>query len=431
MWIGEMCRRLRYLLRRSRLDRELEEEIGFHLERLGDQRPRFGNVTRVREESWEAWGWRWLDELVRDLRYGLRTLRRSPAVTAAAVLSLALGIGANTAIFSLLDAVLLRMLPVAGPERLVLLQKYHQRAPGGDLSYPLYTRLRDHDEAFAGVLATAGPGRSRMRINDDPETMTSEWVSGNYFAVLGVPAVLGRTLTLDDEKERQPVAVISHRFWQGRFGGDARVIGKTIALADEAATIVGVAAPEFFGIEVGHAVDLWRPLTVQQPWPANAGFNWLTIMARLKLGTGRAQAQAAAQVVFRQFLADVAGTRAAGWTEKAKQDYLAQRLEVQPGGTGFSRLRQQFSEPLRILMAVVGLVLRESVVVVAAGAAVGSAAAVPATGLVSKLLFGVKPADPWAVAGALGLLLTVTLFAGYLPARLAARVDPSAALKYE
>src|SRR5262245_6026517 len=203
-----------------------------------------------------------------DLRFGIRLLWKNRGFTAVAALSLALGIGANTAIFSLVDAVLLKTLPVKSPEQLVLLEAFNQRGERRNFSYKVFEQLRAPTRYFSGVLAS--PGTSRMEMADPgsgarTEQAEVQLVSGEYFHVLGVNAVVGRTLTNADDLTpgAHPVAVLSYDFWQRRFAGDVSVIGKDLTLKSLPFTIIGVTPPGFFGEAVGSAPDIWAPLMMQ------------------------------------------------------------------------------------------------------------------------------------------------------------------------
>src|SRR5262245_21064494 len=295
-----------------------------------------------------------------DLRFGIRLLWKNRGFTAVAVLSLALGIGANTAIFSLVDAVLLKMLPVRSPEQLVLLESFNQRGERRNFSYKVFEQLRARTQFFSGVLAS--PGTRRMEMADPgsggrTEQAELQLVSGEYFQVLGVNAVVGRTLTNADDQTpgAHPVAVLSYDFWQRRFAGDVSVIGKGIILKSLPFTVIGVTPPAFFGESVGRAPDIWAPLMMQptfdrgQSYLSDANTGWLRVMARLQPGVSEAQAQASLAILLEQI--------------KREPDDLGRsarniaKIELAPGGRGLADFRNRFSKPLRLLMAVVGLVL--------------------------------------------------------------------------
>jgi len=309
--------------------------------------------------------------LGKDLRYGARMLCRNPGATAIAVLSLALGIGANTAIFSLIDVVLLRMLPVKNPEQLLLLGngtgfREQSKFGGGAFTYPSYKRLRERDQWFAD-LAAFSPVRLNVSIDNSREPSASgQLVSGNYYGVLGVNAVAGRTLTAEDDRipSGHPVAVISHGYWKRRFALNPSAIGRSIRIDGTPFTIVGVTPPEFFGLEIGSSPDISVPIMMQpvvmpdtESWLEERHMvsTWLRIFGRLKPGMSEPQALAGMSVIYQQITSDYAQK----FSEKpaAAKGWLAQRLVFMPGSTGLSELRRQFSKPLFILMTVVALVL--------------------------------------------------------------------------
>src|SRR5215475_13848481 len=355
---------------RARFLQEWEAELEYREDMLArwdrlDWRNKLELLWRSLGAFWDAL-WlqqlRWEDEMIQDLRFGVRMLLKHKGFTAVATLTLALGIGANTAIFSLLDAVLLKSLPVKQPEQLVALKKTGPRGASMNFSYPLIERLRDDNQVFAGILATSGVSRAKMRVegaaSEQSEYAAREMTSGGYFATLGVTALLGRTFTAEDDKTPggQPIAVISHGFWRRRFASDPAVVGKTITLDDTLCTIIGVTPPEFFGVEVGSATDVWLPLThVMRPASLNdPGGNWWSVIARLKPGVTEQQASADGTRIFQQTLVERAGRIS---DPIARREFLAQTIALEPAGNGLSQLRQQFSQPLRILTAIVGLLL--------------------------------------------------------------------------
>jgi predicted permease len=375
----QVWRRLLFQLRRGEFDRDLQEEMRFHLEmkieaniaagmkpaaaRHAAQR-QFGNQTLLQEVIREMWGFISIETLLQDLRYGMRLLRRSPGFTVVAVISLALGIGANTAIFSLIDAVLLRMLPVKEPEHLVVLNTLDRGKTERDFSYPAYQRLRDQSGMITGMLAASNTDKVSILVSDqgtaEAELVGMKLVSGNYFSVLGVDAVLGRTLTADDTQlpGERPLAVISHGYWQRRFGLSPVVIGKSFTVKGTAFTIIGVTPPKFFGESVGEAPDVWIPLTMRPrapEWLWNThSVTWLRLIARLKPGVSKEQALAGVALVFQQIQSEIAGPIK---DPMSRQRVLEPRMDLEEGGKGLSELREQFSRPLQILMLAVGLVL--------------------------------------------------------------------------
>ncbi len=320
---------------------------------------------------------RWEDDMWQDLRYGVRMLRTHKMFTVVAVLSLALGIGANTAIFSLLDAVLLKSLPVQEPDKLVLFGKGEDIGmtngfpnKSWDLfSYPFYQEARKQSEVFSDIAALLSiPWSVHGTVNtaeagSEAERLEAQLVSGNYFSVLGVKPSLGRTLSEGDDVNPggHPVAVVSYAWWQRRLGADPRAVGKTITIDKTTYTIIGVGAKEFFGTTVGKAPDLWVPLAMEAQMPpthwngrAQREFQDLNLIARLKDGVRSEQANAAVNVLFKQHLQDWAGAQPAA---ERLRDMQQARIDLTPAGRGLSELRQEFSLSLRILMVVVGLVL--------------------------------------------------------------------------
>ncbi len=310
--------------------------------------------------------------LIQDIRYALRMLVKSPGFAAVALLTLALGIGANTAIFSLMNAVMLRDLPVKRPNQLVLFGNGHASGSTdgvGDTqlySYWFYREARARNHSFSDVASVLSLTLDGMHGAVDKsvnlEEMSAQLVSGTYFSMLGVNPVLGRTITAsDDEPEgAHPVAVISNSWWKQRFNRDPDVLGKTITFRSTVYTIVGVAPPEFFGTTVGQSPDMWIPLSMEKEispgWNGldNKQFASLYIFGRLKQGVSVAQAQAEVNLLAPQLWRE-----AAGGTPSAdqQQDIDHAHIELTPGARGVSRLRVEFSLPLEVLMAVVALVL--------------------------------------------------------------------------
>ena len=299
------------------------------------------------------------DEIVQDIRFALRHLLKNPAFTCVAVFSLALGIGANTAIFSLVDAVMVKMLPVRHPEQLVALDSFTQRGEQRDFSYPLFKYLRDRRSSFSGVFA-ASDGTSRMAtkmpFSDDIQPAEVQMVSGEYFQVLGVDAFIGRLLTAEDDTTgANPVAVLSYNFWQRQFAGDFSVIGQTITVKEQPLTVIGVAPAKFFGEAVGRAPDVWTPLTMQpslqkgQSYLESSNISWLRIMGRLKTGVNEGTANAEVNNVIWQLKNEP--------SDLGKSALNIAKVDVLSGAQGLAEFRTRFSKPLRILMAVVALVL--------------------------------------------------------------------------
>ncbi len=312
----QLWRRLFFYLRRDQFDRELEEEMKFHLEmkakenaeagmepleaRYAAQR-QVGNQTLLREASREMWSVRFIETLMQDLRYGARMLVKNPGFTAIAVLTLALGIGANTVVFSIINAVLFRPRPVAEPERLVELYSSDARNPYGGSGYQDYLSFRDQGEVFSG-LAAYRPKRFKLGGEDGAEPVIGEVVSGNYFDVLGVKAFSGRTFLPEEDRTpgSHPVVVISHHLWRWRFGADPALIGKPIKINNQALTVIGVAPPEYTGMIRGLAAEVWVPvMMIPRLEPAgdmsllnSRGADRLFIVGRLKPEATLEQARA-------------------------------------------------------------------------------------------------------------------------------------------
>ncbi len=316
--------------------------------------------------------------LIQDLRFGLRMLVKNPGFTAVAVITLALGIGANTAIFSLIDAVMLRSLPVRDPSQLVVLRwtahqepRLNERSSFGDCSdegskenpggcsfpYPVFEQIRSAKDTFAGTAAFAGPAGLVLSGNGAPRIAEGEVVSGDYFSTLGVNAVIGRTLgPEDDSPSASPAVVLSFRFWQSAFGGDRSVVGRTISLSGTPFTIVGVVDPSFTNLSPGKTQDLFLPIAMVPRehigWGNDAlSLNnwWLVIVARLKPGVSLARAQAAASLLFRNEMLNGAKP-----LSKESDD---PRILLVPAQQGLTGQRGDFSKPLYVLMIAVGLIL--------------------------------------------------------------------------
>jgi predicted permease len=304
-----------------------------------------------------------MESLWQDVRFGVRMLGKSRRFTLVAVLSLALGIGANTAVFSLINALLLRLLPVKAARELALVTVVGPNLPSGALyamNYPLYEMFRDRNQSFAGMLAGTSVARARLTINGAVEPIEQQRVSGNFFALLGVQPALGRMLTEanDDATRAQPAAVISYEYWQRRFGGDAQIIGRPITVNDTALVIAGVAPPGFFGIDVASRPELWWPLkAIADPNLRQPRMWWLQVIGRLRPGVSRTQAQAELEVFMRQQLDEIAATQGAQWTPRERQNFFNRRLRLEEGGGGYTGLRREFRRPLLVLMATVSLIL--------------------------------------------------------------------------
>jgi predicted permease len=378
-WIYKLPLRLRSLFRKKRTEQELSEEMQFHLEKLiGENIARgmspqearyaalreFGGVEQLKEECRDSWGVRLVSELGQDVRYGLRQLRRNPGFTAVAVLTLALGIGLNTSIFTLFNAVELRPLPVEDPSTVVNIYQRVENEPGSyrSFSYPEYVALRDSNKVFSGLVAYSwipvevgsGPadhGASGAAL----QTREAQGliVSGNYFTVLGGEAALGRTFVAGEDHAQgsSPVVVLSHTFWKQRLDADPAIIGRSVTLNDIPFTVIGIAPQNFVGTEP-QTPDFWVPLMMQaQLMPGgdslhDRGSFWLELVARLKPGVTRSQAQSSMEVLINRLSQDYLGTR-----EKA-------RIALTPGSfLARPDVRGQVDSLAFLVMAAVGMVL--------------------------------------------------------------------------
>jgi predicted permease len=319
--------------------------------------------------------------LFQDLRYGLRMLARSPGFAVVAVLSLALGIGANTAIFTLINAVMLKMLPVKEPQQLVLLDYAAKEWPkpfvnsmdgsssGGvgrytstSFSYRTFQEIHARNQAFSSVFGFAMIGRANVGANGEVGLAQAQVVTSEYFSGLGVQPSIGRTFSQQDDRPgAPPVAVISYGYWQRRFGGDRAIAGKAITVNGVPATVIGVTPPEFFGLSPGSSIDISLPLSLRPQLtpgpngPANnyltdSSYWWVLIMGRLKAGITAPQATAGLDGIFKQSIS-------AGLASPPGEDAVWPTIELAPGSQGLDYLRRQFSKPLWVLMTVVGLVL--------------------------------------------------------------------------
>jgi predicted permease len=310
-----------------------------------------------------------MQRLWRDVRYALRALSKSPVFTTVAVLSLALGIGANTAIFSLLDQLLLRMLPVKHPEELVQLAArgphYGSNWGMDAMSHPMYRDIRDKASVFSGLICRRAFVGS-LGYGGAVERLRIELVSGNYFPVLGVGAVLGRTLLPEDDIKPlgHPVAVLAYDYWISRFGADPGILNSTVVVNDAPFTVLGVAAPGFLGMGVGDAVQIFVPLMMQERVVRGPKLleerrtRFLNVFGRLKPGVTVAQAQSAVEPLYKQIIRlEVEEKAFARASKDTKDRFLTSTMAVFPGGTGTSFLRRNLRAPMMVLMALTGFVL--------------------------------------------------------------------------
>ena len=387
-------RKLTWLVRRPAKEADLQEELRFHLEeeaqsqiargrsaadaRLAARRD-LGNLTRVREETRAAWSWTLVEHLLQDTRYAVRTMAANKTFSALAVLSLALGIGANTAIFSFMDSILLRPLPVAHPQSLVTLSwrtnqdeshglNFHddrflgpkEGFGGSVLSYPAVEMFAGNDTVFSSVFGYQSAGDLHLRVGNQAQIANTEYVTGNYFPSLGIPPAAGRLILADDDRAGAPgVAVISFALSKRRFGSPAGAVNQSILIDNLPFTVVGVAPPEFFGADPGALPDIYIPIHAElllnrdgsraaAVWFTDPDVEWVIAMARLRPGVSMAQAQAALSPQF------------SGWmrtANKARNRADLPRLVVSDGSGGLSGVRLRYSKPLTILVALAALIL--------------------------------------------------------------------------
>jgi predicted permease len=306
--------------------------------------------------------------MINDLRYAVRMLLKNPGFSLVVVFTLALGLGANAAIFSLMDRVLLQSLPVANPDQLAVLSSFDKDGEmeiDNTFSYPMYRDLRDRNDVFSGVLARGG-----MYVNvshgEQTERVRGELVSGNFFEVLGVRPWAGRLFTQDDDLTpgAHPVAVLSYGYWERRFNKDPNLIGKTIVVNENPLTVIGVTPPAFYGVNLSDSPDVRVPMMmtpVFNPLPPTRlqswRHQWLTLMARRKAEVSQEQAQASLNVLYRQLREAEAQQLPADLGAADRAEFLAQRIAVAPGGQGFRRLQTELKTSLWLLFGATCAVL--------------------------------------------------------------------------
>ncbi|HEX4166868.1 MAG TPA: ABC transporter permease [Bryobacteraceae bacterium] len=373
---------------RNKRERELDEEIEVDLALTVQQRIEageareqaesaarrdFGNVTRVKEVTRETWGWVSLEGLVQDIRHALRRLRKAPAFSVTTLLTLALGIGATTSIFTLSYAVLMKSLPIAKPGELYRLGKnarccywpaYNQDNDFSLVSYDLYKYLRDNTKGFS-QLAAFQAGRSVFGIKrsgaaERAQSNPGEFVSGNYFTMFGIGAYAGRMLTgSDDQPNAAPVALMSYRLWQQRYGSNPSVIGSSFNIDEKPFTVVGITPPGFFGDTLSsNPPDFFLPLNSEaiiesEDYLHNTQTAWLDLIGRIRPGENPAALQAQMRVELKQWLRSHWGEM----TPNDRANLPEQTLYLRPGGSGISSMREAYEHWLQILMVVSGFVL--------------------------------------------------------------------------
>jgi putative ABC transport system permease protein len=374
---------LRSLFRKERVSQELDEELNGFLEMAAEEKIKRGmsrkdslravrlergnlEVTKevVRSAGWESF----LEASWRDLRLAIRLLGRSPVFTIVAVVSLALGIGANTAIFQLIDAVRLRSLPVKEPSQLVTLQvadrtgiRGHQTSAYPALTNAIWENLRDNQDAFSGLLAWDSNGFG-LNPGGDFRPAQGLFVSGDFFRVLGVRPLMGRVFAATDDRHGcgLPGAVVSYTFWQRELGGDPSAVGRKLTLNDHPTEIIGVTPPGFFGLEVGRSYDVAVPICSQAVlwseghWLDEGTVWWLNVVGRLKPGATLEQANAQLAVISPRIFQ---ATLPSNYPAENVKDYLKFKLTTFPAGNGVSWLRDQYSDALSLLLGTAFLVL--------------------------------------------------------------------------
>jgi predicted permease len=382
MDIRAFLSRVRGLIARQH-DRELAEEVRAHLDLLAAAHERrglsaqaareaarrdFGGVDQMKEAYRDQGGLRIFSEIAQDLRHGLRVFRKTPTLTLAIVLTLAIGVCATATVFTLLNVVLLKALPVADPDRLVLFSvSAVGRGAEYSFSYPLFQRFRDESRTLTEISAQGGPMRLRLAAGSQTpaELVGAQPVSGNFFSMLGVTAAVGRTMTESDDADGNPsaVVVLSDRYWTRRFGRDPAVIGSRVTLDDTPFTVIGVAPAGFHGYQVGSTPDLWWPiqmLPIVQPQMENRmqpSNGWLLLMGRLASAGTKEQAQAELEPVFQNFRRDRLRSRPTPLSAAAQREFFSTRLQLTEGRTGWTWLRPSFSQPLLVLMGLVSTLL--------------------------------------------------------------------------
>ncbi|HKV23228.1 MAG TPA: ABC transporter permease [Candidatus Acidoferrum sp.] len=378
MW-NDLLYRVRALFRRKRVEEEADEELRFHFERAIEKHERaglsrveaarrarieFGGHEQLKEELRDARGVSLIETLVQDLRYGLRVFGRTPVITSVAILSLALGIGANTAIFSLIDGLMLRMLPVQHPEQLVQVQIRNPRNPSGralsSFTNPLWESLQSEQDVFSGLLAWSATQFDLAR-GGAVQPASGMWVNGDYFRTLGVKPAAGRLITTsDDRRGCAGAAVISYGFWQEHYGQASNAVGSIISLDDHEFQIIGVSQPGFYGTQIGTKYDVAIPICTAAQFDGersrldHRSWWWLDIIGRRKPGVSPAQLKARLEVLSPEVFSAAVPQ---DWEAKDQENFRKRMLVTTPAATGANYLRRQFGQPLNILMGVVGLVL--------------------------------------------------------------------------
>ena len=373
--------RLRGILFPQRADAEMEEEIKSHLElqtrkhlKIGVTpekakelaRRDFGSLESAKERCRDVRRVNWLADVARDTQYAFRMFRRDPGFSAAAISMLALGIGANVATFSVMDAILLKMLPVKDPTalfRTVRLTGSADDASGAGSSYKVFQLMHEREGGLADLMAYQPAVEETVTVNGATEQRHArQIISGNYFEVLGVQPAFGRVINPNDDREpgQHPVAVVSDRLWRAKFHRSPAVVGSKLRVGDQAFEIIGVAPPHFFGVEIGKFVDVWTPIAMAPPeYLQNEHFFWLQTMGRLHPGVSIAQAAAPMQAVMNEVVLEDVRQHAPPGTPKSVIDRFltGMRIKGVAAGGGIAYLRQQYKRSLQLVMGLVAIVL--------------------------------------------------------------------------
>ncbi len=380
--LGILASRFLALFRRPKLESDLDAELRSHIDRLTEENIRrgmsekearsaaqreFGGLEQIKESYRDQRGLPFFETLAQDLRYASRMLVKSPGFTAVTILTLALGIGANTGLFSLVNSVLLASLPVRNPQELVVIKYTDVRSQEAeeDFSYPMYQAIRDKNTVFRNVLTRSGL-EFNASYGGQSERAVGELVSGNYFETLGVQPFLGRLIGPQDDRTpgAHPVAVLSFAYWQRRFGSDPAIVGKCLILNNNSIPIIGITPPRFYGTELARNPDIRVPMvmaTVFRPVPANRlespRHRWITVLARRKPEVSVAQAQASLDILYHQVLRAELQELGASVNAHDKERALASRIQLDAGNQGFAHLRGEMKRPLLLMFSVTGIVL--------------------------------------------------------------------------
>ena len=374
-WLARLRSWIRSVVRRSDFEQQMNDELRFHIDSYAEDlvhgglspeqalrqaRIEFGALEAKKEECRTSLGLRLWEELRSDLRYSVRLLRKSPGFALVAISTLALGIGANTAIFSLIDAVMLRLLPVQKPQELytLMMDEEPRHRINGTFTNPLWESLRNRQDVFSSMLAWSGPQEFDLAHGGAVQNVKGLFVSGGYFTTLGITPAAGRLFSVaDDQRGCAPLAVLSYGFWQSHFGGAGSAIGSSVSLRGHPFQVVGIVPPRFHGLEVGKDFDIAIPLCATAPFDDrnlnSRGRWWLAVIGRLKSGVTFDQLKARLEVLSKPVMTD--GMPPDHPAEQ--KHFLATKLFAVPASEGTSTLREDFGRPLTILMLMVALVL--------------------------------------------------------------------------